>query len=110
MGLSSDQIGTVTLGHQTPFSFDVLGPLSTGYQAASWYAFHPGNIDELADTSVVPFNNSVKFRSASFRGFSVGAMMGLGNTTNFATGRTLGFAVSYANGPFKAGARILERA
>ena len=66
VGLSSDQIGTVTLGHQTPFSFDVLGPLSTAYQAASWYAFHPGNIDELADTGVVPFDNSVKFRSASF--------------------------------------------
>ncbi|MGE8487927.1 MAG: porin, partial [Paraburkholderia nemoris] len=76
VGLSSDQFGTVTLGHQTPFSFDVLGPLSTAYQAASWYAFHPGNIDELADTGVVPFDNSVKFRSASFAGFSVGAMMG----------------------------------
>lgn len=104
VGLSSDQIGTVTLGLQTPFSFDVLGPLSTGYLAASWYAFHPGNIDELADTSVVPFANSVKFRSASFNGFSVGAMMGLGNTTNFSTGKTLSFALSYANGPFKAGA------
>ena len=86
VGLSSDQIGTLTLGHQTPFNFDVLGPLSTGYLAASWYAFHPGNIDELADTSVVPFNNSVKFRSASFAGFTFGAMMGLGNTTNFSTG------------------------
>lgn len=30
--------------------------------------------------------------------------MGLGNTTNFSTGRTLSFAVSYANGPFKAAA------
>lgn len=104
VGLSSDQIGTVTLGHQTPFSFDILGTLSTAYLAASWYAFHPGNIDELADTGVVPFDNSVKFRSASFAGFSVGAMMGLGNTTNFSTGKTLSFALSYANGPFKAGA------
>jgi predicted porin len=104
VGLSSDKIGTLTFGHQTPFSFDVLGPLSTAYLAASWYAFHPGNIDSLADTGVVPFDNSAKFRSASFGGFSVGAMMGLGNTTNFATGRTLSFALSYANGPFKAGA------
>ena len=104
VGLSSDKIGTLTFGHQTPFSFDVLGPLSTGYLAASWYAFHPGNIDSLADTGVVPFDNSAKFRSASFNGFSVGAMMGLGNTTNFATGRTMSFALNYANGPFKAGA------
>lgn len=104
VGLSSDKVGTVTLGHQTPFVFDVLGPLSTAYLAASWYAFHPGNIDELADTGVVPFDNSIKFRSASFNGLQVGAMMGLGNTTNFSTGKTLSFALSYANGPLKAGA------
>ena len=104
VGISSDQIGTVTLGHQTPFNFDWLGPLSTGYQAASWYAFHPGNIDELADTGVVPFDNSFKFRSATFYGFSLGAMMGLGNTTNFSTGKTLSFGLNYANGPFKAAA------
>jgi predicted porin len=104
VGLGAKQYGTITLGRQAPFMFDVLGPLSTGYQAASWFAFHPGNLDELADTSVVPFNNSVKFRSASFGGFSFGAMMGLGNETNFATGRTMSFTVAYANGPLKAGA------
>ena len=65
VGIGSDQWGTVTLGHQSPFNFDLLGPLSTAYLAQSWYAFHPGNIDELADTGIVPFNNSVKYRSAS---------------------------------------------
>ena len=104
VGLASDRIGTLTFGHQTPFSFDVLGPFSTGYQAASWYAFHPGNIDALANTAVVPYDNSAKFRSATFGGLTVGAMMGLGNQTNFATGRTYGFAATYANGGFKAGA------
>jgi predicted porin len=104
VGLSSDSLGTLTLGHQTPFAFDVLGPLSTAYLAASWYAFHPGNLDELADTGVVPFDNSVKFKSISYAGLSFGAMMGLGNTTNFGYGRNLGFALSYINGPFKAGA------
>ncbi|WP_277184205.1 porin, partial [Caballeronia sp. BR00000012568055] len=104
VGIGQDSIGQVTLGHQTPFNFDVLGPFSTAYLAASWYAFHPGNIDELADTGVVPFDNSVKFRSVDYHGFTVGAMMGLGNTTNFSTGRNYGFTVTYANGPFKAGA------
>ena len=37
-------------------------------------------------------------------------MMGLGNTTNFSTGKTLSFALSYANGPFKAGGDLFERA
>lgn len=104
VGLSDDRLGTLTLGNQTPFSFDVLGPFSTAYLGVSWYAFHPGNIDQLADTGVVPYNNSVKYKSPSWYGLSFGAMMGLGNTTNFSTGRTMGFSVSYANGPLKAGA------
>jgi predicted porin len=104
LGLEQANVGTITLGHQTPFSFDMLGPMSTAYQAASWYAFHPGNIDQLADTGVVPYDNSVKFRSTSVYGFTIGAMMGLGNTTNFSNGRNLGFGITYANGPFKAAA------
>jgi predicted porin len=104
VGLGSDQFGTLTLGHQTPFNFDWLGTFSTGYQAASWYAFHPGNVDQLADTGSVPFNNSVKFRSASFGGFTLGAMLGLGNTTNFSYERTMSFGANYANGPFSAAA------
>jgi len=104
VGLSSDQFGTLTMGRQTPFSFDTLGPLSTAYLAASWYAFHPGNIDQLADTGVVPYNNSAKYRSPTWYGVTFGAIMGLGNTTNFATGRNYGFSLSYVNGPFKAGA------
>jgi predicted porin len=104
VGLDSDQFGTLTLGHQTPFSFDILDPFSTAYLAASWYAFHPGNIDELADTGVVPFDNSVKYRSPTWYGFSAGAMLGFGNTTNFSTGRTMSYALTYANGGFRAGA------
>ena len=104
VGLSSDRFGTLTLGHQTPFSFDVLGPFSTAYLGSSWYAFHPGNIDELADTGVVPFDNSAKYRSPTFYGFTAEAMIGLGNTTNFSNGRTMSYALTYANGPFKAGA------
>ncbi|WP_207003842.1 porin [Trinickia mobilis] len=104
VGLSSDQFGTLRLGHQTPFSFDVLSPFSTAYLGQSWFAFHPGNLDELADTLGVPFDNSVKYNSPNWYGFSFGAMMGLGNTTNFATGRRMSYALSYANGPLKAGA------
>ncbi|CAM2185543.1 Outer membrane porin protein 32 [Paraburkholderia sacchari] len=104
VGLTSDKFGSLTLGHQTPFSFDVLSPFSTAYLGQSWYAFHPGNIDQLADTGVVPYDNSVKYRSPSWYGFTAGAIFGFGNTTNFSTGRTMGFSLSYANGPFKAGA------
>jgi predicted porin len=104
VGIEDDKIGKITLGQQTPFAFDYLGPLSTAYQAQSWFFFHPGNIDELADTGVVPYSNSVKFRSANFGGFDFGVMMGLGNTTDFAYGKTLSVAASYGAGPFRASA------
>ncbi|MCM3378136.1 porin, partial [Bacillus licheniformis] len=48
VGLSSERYGTLTLGRQTPLTFDYLDPLSTAYLAMSWFAFHPGNIDGLA--------------------------------------------------------------
>jgi len=102
VGLSDDSIGTVTLGRQTPFSFDWLGPLSSAYLTANWYMFHPGNIDELAATGVVQFQNSAKFVSQRWNGLSVGTMIGLGNTTNFGFGRNFSIGAEYESGPVKA--------
>lgn len=72
--------------------------------ALSWYAFHPGNIDALAATGNVPYNNAAKYVSPTFGGFTGHAMFAFGNTTNFATGKSEGLALSYASGPFKAAA------
>jgi predicted porin len=108
VGLADTTYGTFTLGNQTPFSFDVLGPMSTAYQACSWYAFHPGNIDELADTGIVPYNNSFKYRSTNFGGFTLGAMIGLGNDTNFSTGRNESVALTYTYTGFKAAATYAD--
>ncbi|MCM3754793.1 porin, partial [Bacillus licheniformis] len=80
VGLESARWGTLTLGRQTPLTFDYLDPLSTAYLAMSWFAFHPGNIDGLAATGNVPYNNSVKYRSPTFAGFSAAATLALGNT------------------------------
>ncbi|SDV48627.1 porin [Chitinasiproducens palmae] len=104
VGLSSTKFGSMTLGHQTPFNFDWLGPLSTAYLAQSFYMFHPGNLDELADTAAVPYDNSVKYVSPSFGGLSFGAMLGMGNTANFATGKKMSFGANYLNGGLRAAA------
>ncbi|MBU6492001.1 porin [Pandoraea sp.] len=104
VGLSSDRLGTLTLGHMTPFNMDWLGPFSTAYLGENWYMFHPGNIDELANTTVVQMNNAVRYVSPSYNGLSVGAMFAFGNTTNFATGRNYSVGLHYANGPLKAAA------
>lgn len=108
VGLSSDSIGVLTFGRQTPFSFDWLGPLSSAYLTANWYMFHPGNIDELAATGVVQYQNSAKFVSQRWYGLSAGGMLGLGNTPNFGFGRNYSIGVEYENGPVKAAATYAD--
>lgn len=108
VGISDDPIGTLTLGRQTPFSYDWLGPLSSAYLTADWYMFHPGNIDELAATGVVPYQNSAKFVSQRWGGLAVGAMLGLGNTTNFGYGRNLSLGAEYEKGPLKLAATYAD--
>lgn len=98
VGLSSSRFGQVTLGHQPDFNYDLLGPLSNGYSVASFYAFHPGNLDELANT--FEFNNSLKYYSGEYGGFSFGAMLGLGDQPgSFSTDRNYAFGGRYLNGP-----------
>ncbi|MDM8357545.1 porin [Pandoraea communis] len=104
VGLQSDKMGTVTIGHMTAFNYDWLGPLSSAYLGMNWYMFHPGNLDELANTSIVQTDNSVRYVTPDFRGFKAGAMMSFGNNTNFANGRKWSLGVNYANGGFKASA------
>lgn len=102
IGLTSNRLGTLTMGHQTPLSYDWLGPLNTAYLAASYIAFHPGNIDELSNTSVDQVDNNVRYVSPTVYGFQLATQFAFGNTTNFATGRNYGFGLRYVSGSFKA--------
>ena len=94
--------GTLTVGHQTNMMFDAVGKLSNGVLFGSFYAFHPGNIDEFANVGQV--DNAVKFTSAAFGGLTAGAMLSLGEQPgNPARNRAYGVNVTYANGPLKLG-------
>jgi predicted porin len=104
VGLGSDHWGTVTLGSQTPPSFDYLTRFSTANNSGSFFAFHLGNLDQMADTPTVPYNNAIKYASVPYYGLSFGTVLALGNTTNFGQGRNVGVGVSYQHGPFSAGA------
>jgi predicted porin len=104
VGIGSDQWGTVTLGSQTPPSFDYLTRFSTANNSGSFFAFHLGNLDQMADTPTVPYNNAIKYTSTSYYGLSFGTVLSLGNTTNFAQGRNVGVGLSYQRGAFSAGA------
>ncbi|WP_322012393.1 porin [Paraburkholderia sp. J12] len=102
VGLKSNDLGTLTLGHQPTFMFDVMAPFTTAYQAGSMLSLHQGNLDELA--SLYPANNTVKYASPSYHGASFGAQFIFGGQPgNFAIGRGYSFFMRYENGPFSIG-------
>ncbi|KWF63705.1 porin [Burkholderia pseudomultivorans] len=104
VGLESDRFGTLTLGHQSALSFDLLTPFANAYAGNSWNMFHPGNVDGLANSATSVINNAVKYRSPSYGGVGVAALFGFGNTTNFGRNDTWSAALTYDRGPFHAAA------
>lgn len=96
------QWGTLTVGHQTNMMFDAVGKLSNGVLFGSFYAFHPGNIDEFANVGQA--DNAIKFTSAPYAGVTAGAMLSLGEQPgDAARNRAFGFNLAYAHGPLKLG-------
>ncbi|CAJ0888491.1 hypothetical protein R20233_03326 [Ralstonia sp. LMG 32965] len=108
VGLSDNRIGTVTLGRQTDFHFEMLGPLSTAQALGDFSAFHPGNLDGLGNTVPVQLPSTVKFRSQPFSGITVGAIYGFSNAAGSTAGHSVGFGADYANGPFNLAAVYSE--
>ncbi|MBY8608806.1 MAG: porin [Burkholderia sp.] len=101
VGLSSERAGTITLGQQTAFNYDWLAPMGNGFQSANLLAAHPGNLDELVETTSAQQSNVVKYRSPAWYGVKVGLLFGFGGVPgNFSSGRIVGAGIDYANGPF----------
>lgn len=122
VGLSQNNVGSLTFGRQYSFSTDYLGGnYSTGGQTvAGNYAYHISDVDQLTSSRI---NNAVKFSSANFAGLTFGAMYGFSNTAGGfagtpATGttaapvagssRAYSFGANYANGPFGVGAAYTD--
>lgn len=122
VGLSQNNVGSLTFGRQYSFSTDYLGgSYSTGGQTvAGNYAYHINDVDQLTSSRI---NNSVKFSSANFSGLTFGAMYGFSNQAGAfagapATGtaaasvagssRAYSFGLNYANGPFGVGAAYTD--
>ncbi|MFM0733932.1 porin [Paraburkholderia sediminicola] len=105
VGLASSTYGVLTLGHQTDFLQDFALRYSNGFFQHNLYAYHPGNLDNLANSSQV--DNSVKYITNDYRGFMAGAMYGFsGGATSL--GRTLGGFARYQNGPLSVAAMYVS--
>ena len=117
VGLSQNDVGSLTFGRQYSFSTDYLGGnYSTGgLTVAGNYAYHINDVDQLTSSRI---NNAVKFSSANFAGLTFGAMYGFSNQAGGFAGtpgtgttaapvagssRAYSFGANYANGPFGLG-------
>ncbi|VVE89676.1 porin [Pandoraea bronchicola] len=111
VGLSSTTAGTVTIGRQYDSVVDFVGPLAVGSQWATFSGAHPFDNDNLKNSFRI--NNSVKYTSANYSGFSFGGLYGFANQANngggsgFANNRAWSAGLGYANGPLTLGAGYL---
>jgi len=102
VGLQSETLGTLTLGHQYDLIHDYFAPFTlTGGAGGTAFA-HPFDNDNANNSYLAA--NSVKYASASVDGFSFGGMYAFSNSAGrFAQNRAYGVAANYGNGPFNAG-------
>lgn len=112
VGLSSATAGTVTMGRQYDSVVDYLGPLASNAQWAGYIGAHPFDNDNTNNTFRI--NNSIKYTSANYSGFSFSGMYGFSNQANsgggtgFANNREWSFGAGYSNGPLNVAAAYLQ--
>lgn len=106
VGLSSANLGTVTLGRQYSPMTDVLTPLIAGARGLTTFAFHPYDNDNL--NNFMRFNNAVKYKSTTLFGLTFEGMYAFSNAAGgFADNRSMGGSVSYNAGPLALAAAYL---
>jgi len=105
VGLSSDNLGTVTLGRQLDSMSDILGAFSSCWLYGG-SGFHFNDNDNVCQS--VRFNNAVKYSSPTVAGFTVYGMLALGNQSQFSENRSYALSAKYVNGPFSAGVGYLN--
>jgi predicted porin len=119
VGLVDDRAGKLTLGNQYDFMTDSLfaGGNDPADVSGHFYAFRAGPFQKLAlpqnptgafdwdRMAGVSLNNSVKYVTPVYGGFSAGAMYGFGNVAgSVGAGNSNSFGLNYAAGSFGANA------
>jgi general bacterial porin, GBP family len=107
VGLSSNDYGALTLGRQYDSMIDYVAPMSaTGSWGGTYFA-HPGDDDNLNSTFSI--NNSVKYQSVNYSGFSFSALYGFSNQAGgFADNRAYSVGAGYNYGGLRVGAAYLQ--
>ncbi|PRX36819.1 putative porin [Paraburkholderia sp. BL18I3N2] len=101
VGVGSKQYGTITLGRQYTSLNDFVSPVAPVAMVGG-YGAHPGDIDDLDQTARV--NNSIKYTSANYAGFTFGALYGFGGQPgSLKQQNTWSVGAAYGNGPLHVG-------
>ena len=107
VGLSTSQVGTVTLGRQYDSVVDYVGPLEAGDQWGGYIAAHPGDIDNF--NNAYRTNNTVKYTSANYGGLTFGGTYSFGGIAgNVTSNQIWSLGVGYNNGPLVLGVGYLN--
>jgi len=102
VGIDSKQWGTLTLGRQYSTVYEFVGAnLVASSRWGGGFIAHAGDVDNLNNTFRV--NNSVRYASVNYRGFTFGGLYSFGGTGgNFNKNSGWGVGVGYANGGLQA--------
>ena len=97
VGLTSSQVGTVTLGRQYDPVVDLVQAITADNYFGSAFAT-PGDVDNYDNSSRT--NNAIKFQSISYAGLQFEAMYAFGGVAgSTGAGQTWSLAAAYNNGP-----------
>ncbi|BFG79812.1 porin [Paraburkholderia terrae] len=105
-GLSTPY-GTLTMGRQYDLVVDYIQPVSSNGRWGGWYFSHPEDVDNTGSGFRV--NNSVKFASANYGGFTFGGLYSFGGVPGrFTENSVWSVGAGFANGPIQLAAAYLD--
>ncbi len=108
VGIASTQWGSVTMGRQYDFLVDFVAPLSaTGSGFGGNIADHPFDNDNLNND--LRMNNSVKLRSATYDGVTLGGAYAFSNAAGgFSDNNAYSLGAQWTGGPFNLAVAYLQ--
>lgn len=107
VGLSGS-FGTLTLGRQTDY-LEEIGLQYTSFQIFGGGGVRAGHFNSLDRLTGARTNNSVRFDSQAYAGFTGSVLYGFGEVAGATrAGQSLGIGGNYTNGPFGVGAAYYQ--
>ncbi|WP_321793594.1 porin [Burkholderia pyrrocinia] len=106
VGVTSDRLGTVTLGRQYDSVVDYLAQTTANGNWGGYMFSHPYDNDNTDNTFRV--NNTVKYASPNIGGLQFGGTYSFSNDTNFAHNRQFSAGAQYTAGNLLLAAAYLQ--